>query len=96
MSQFEIMNDTVNKLCNSLITKSHEWVFDICYFHNKNNPKIKYWHSVDNKPITEIWNGISTAEVFSCSQGEKILEAYNKARVNQASLAQQTVINSFK
>lgn len=88
------MDDVVQKLCDSLVTNPHDWVFDIYTFYNK-NAKTQYWVGTD-KWITKIFNGRNTHEVFSVQQGVKIFNAYVKARETQATLEQQKVIDSFK
>ena len=96
MSQFDIMENTVNKLCESLINEPHNWVFETCHFHHKSNPTLKYWISFSDAPITEHWNGQTTHAVFSKDQGKLIRQAYKKARTVVADKTQQAIINSFK
>lgn len=96
MSQFDVMEDTVTKICESLINEPFKWVFETCHFHHKNNPKIKYWDSISEDPVTEHWNGRSAVTVFSEEQGIRIRQAYLKARLVVANKTQQEIINSFK
>lgn len=92
---YEIMDEVVDKICYSLVNESQNWVFTTYTFYNKSNPKIEYW-SYAVKSITETYSSSSKCDkVFSHTQGQKIYNAYLKARETQATLAQQKVIEAF-
>lgn len=91
---YEIMDDTVEKLCQSLENHSEEWVLVGLTIYNKSNPKIHYW--VDHFSITKIHNNSGIFKVFSHTQGQKIYNAYLKAKGTQATVQQQKVIDAFK
>lgn len=94
MSQFDIMNDTVEEICKSLVEEPHQWEFSTYTFKHK-RAKVEYWGCTDSQSITNIWNGRSQNQVFSDEQGRKIAAAYKKARKLQADDAQLKVISSM-
>jgi hypothetical protein len=97
MLDYSVMDETVEKLCDSLINNSHEWVFETFTFYSiKCKPKIEYWSAIADKSITQVYFGGSRETVFSEKQGEKIYLAYVLAKNKQASLKQQQIIQSFK
>lgn len=93
---YEIMDDVVEKLCDSLINHPEQWVFNTYTFYHKANPKIEYWsHGVES--ITETYSSVLKCDkVFSHDQGKRIYNAYLKARETQATVQQQKIINAFK
>lgn len=95
MSNFDIMEETVNKLCNSLIEKPQDWKFNSGTFQRLND-NIEYWDTILDGPITHLWKNSARVEVFSVEQGTRIRKAVNIARKRQASVVQQMVIDSFK
>lgn len=95
MSNFDIMEETVSKLCNSLIEKPQDWEFNSNTFKRLND-NIEYWDTALNGAITHLWKNSARVEIFSVEQGLRIREAVNIARKKQASIIQQMVINSFK
>lgn len=94
MSQFDIMNDTVDEICKSLVEEPHQWEFGSCTFKHK-LANIEYWGDASSSSITHVWAGYTRSQVFSTQQGEKIAEAYKKAREVQGDVDQQKVISSM-
>ena len=94
MSQFDVMNDTVEAICKSLVEEPQQWEFSTYTFKHKRS-KVEYWGDMRHHSITNIWNGRSQNQVFSDEQGRKIAEAYKKARKLQADAAQLKVISSM-
>ena len=94
MSQFDIMNDTVEEICKSLVEEPHKWEFNRFTFKHK-RAKVEYLGCTGSQSITTIWNGSSQNQVFSDEQGRKIAVAYKKARKLQAEAAQLKVISSM-
>lgn len=95
MSDYAYMEDAVQAICDSLVSEPHKWVVNT-YTFKKGWSGPSYWTSIgDNAPITEIWNGFDSHQVFSIEQGKRIREAYNIMRRTQASEHQKKVINSM-
>lgn len=95
MKEFKYMEDTVNKICESLINEPHLWVFETNKF-TKENSGVWFWSSlVNSESITQTWDGASVSTVFSYEQGERIKEAYDIARQKQASVKQQKIIEAM-
>ena len=95
MTDFEYMNDAVDALCKSLIEEPENWVFST-YTFQKQGSNIRYWDEQLCRAITETWNGGSLNKVFSVEQGHKIRDAYQVARIKQASCAQNQVLEELK
>lgn len=96
MSQFDTMESTVEKICNSLYTKPNDWYFDTVTFHLKSRPDVKYWCATDITPITELWDGVTAHVVFSEEQGKRILKAYLSARSVIANSIQSKIKSCFE
>ena len=94
MSQFDIMNDTVEEICKSLVEEPHKWEFNRFTFKHK-RAKVEYLGCTGSQSITTIWNGSSQNQVFSDEQGRKIAAAYKKARQLQGGADQQRVISAM-
>ena len=94
MSQYNLMEETVRKLCKSLEEEPHDWEFET-YTFKKKGDDIEYWSS-GSKPITEVWLGRNCNQVFSVDQGRRIRESYDIARQQQASILQEKIMLKFK
>lgn len=94
MNPYELMEETVDKLCKSLKEEPHAWKFETCTFKKKGTD-IEYWCS-GGGPITEIWLGRGCNQVFSEQQGKRIRESYNIAKQTQASVLQEKIMKSFQ
>lgn len=94
MSQYAVMEETVNKICKSLTEDPHSWKFETCTFKKKGT-NIEYWSTLDG-PIVDVWLGSGRNQVFSTEQGERIRKAYIIARERQASVLQEQVMASMK
>lgn len=94
MSLYDLMEETVNKICKSLEEESHKWIFETCTF-TKKGTGIEYWCSGDG-PVVDIWSGSGRNQVFSSEQGNRIRKSYHIARQKQASVLQEKIISSMK
>ena len=96
---FEHMEETVDKICKSLLNEPHQWVIGSPTFHKKGTD-LEIQHDTvclfKDTEITRIWNGHSFEVVFSYEQGKKLRRAFNFARDKQASCSQQKLKNIFK
>lgn len=95
MNQFDVMEETVKKICTSLVEEPRSWKFE-AYTFKKRGTDVEYWSgSTDNSPIIELWNSTRHV-VFSVDQGKRIREAYKIARQTQASDLQEKIMASMK
>lgn len=92
-NDFEFMDETVDKICESLRKEPHLWIFNPLTLEDTVS-KITYWVKPSG-PITERWDH-DAVRVFSDKQGNKIREAYNYAQSVQASVLQKEIIDSYK
>lgn len=88
------MDEAVKELCNSILDNPDRWTINTHTLDDKVSG-IKYWLGISGC-ITHTWNGNSTDEVFSSSDGLLIYAAYSEMKGYKASVAQQKVINSLK
>lgn len=90
-NEFSFMDETVEKICKSLIEEPHVWVFrGLTFYSSRSAVKIEYWSS--NPAL--IWSGTDTARIFSSQQGSRIEQAMKIAQRSQASELQKKVIQS--
>lgn len=62
MSLYDLMEETVDKICKSLEEEPHKWKFETCTF-TKKGTGIEYWCSGDG-PVVDIWLGSGRNQVF--------------------------------
>ena len=96
MNNYENMEETVTKICNSLRQNPHDWHFDIVRFHKKSNPETEYSFNSDQLPVTKVWTDSSTFRVFSDKQGERILQSVLYARSVVSNSLQKQIQDCFK
>lgn len=94
MSKFDIMNDTVEAICKSLVEEPQQWEFRTYTFKHK-RAKVEYWGDMSSRSITHVWTGRDRSQVFSNEQGRKIAAAYKKARELLADSTQLKVISDM-
>lgn len=93
---FSIMNETVDKICESLLKEPENWKFGIWYIESPLNfgpisIEIGIQNTFTNVKTEE--SSIITARVFSMEQGRKIKEAYYQALSIAGSARQQSILN---
>lgn len=95
---FSLMDDVVNKICNSLETEPENWEFGTWYITSpKHLGAIKIYIGATTCYTCVKSNKYSTKDekVFSIAQGKKIGDSYYKALSITGSRKQQEIINSF-
>ena len=96
---FSIMNETVDKICESLLKEPENWKFGIWYIESPLSLgpisiEIGIQNTFTNVKTEE--SSIITARVFSMEQGRKIKEAYYQALSIVGSARQQSILNILK
>lgn len=96
---FSIMNETVDKICESLLKEPENWKFGIWYIESPLSfgpisIEIGIQNTFTNVKTEE--SSIITARVFSMDQGRKIQEAYYQALSIVGSARQQSILNILK
>ncbi|MCG9964606.1 hypothetical protein [Shewanella cutis] len=96
MSRFDLMADTVKKICESLRNEPEKWVFETHTFYHVNSPRVTYWRTNPNLSITDVWDGHALHTVFSKEQGREIQLSLIKARESQANDKMKMVIEAMQ
>lgn len=95
---FSIMDETVTKICNSLVTEPEKWIFDTYYIKAP-----RYLGSIAiykdlHTTFTSIKSTVSSNNdevVFSFEQGKRIRTAYYKALSITGSRKQQEILKQL-
>ena len=96
---FSIMNETVDKICESLLKEPENWKFGIWYIESPLSlGPISIEIGIQNTfaNVKTEKSSIITARVFSMDQGRKIQEAYYQALSIVGSARQQSILNILK
>lgn len=95
---FSIMDETVTKICDSLVTEPEKWTFDIYDIVSPAN----LGRIVIEKGIQDTFMSVrhsrysvSSESVFSYDQGQKIASAYCKALLITGSRKQQEILKQL-
>lgn len=87
MSNYEFMQETVDKISASAEHEPGKWTIDsTCAYHTDWN--VQHWR----EDLQKIWTGCTTEEVFSLSQAKQLQKAFLKLAGKKASVAQEAVI----
>lgn len=89
---YDIMEDTVRKLCHSLTHEPERWDIEV---HTLEDTKtgVQYW--IHPHTMFELFNGRGKTQVFSHEQGLRVRQAFEKLCVIKATIAQEKVIKSL-
>lgn len=93
---FSIMDETVDKICESLLSEPEKWSFGIWYIKAPSSlGSIEIEIGLQNTFTSCKHERTTTCQVFSLKQGKKIAEAYYKALSDIGSEKQQEILNKL-
>ena len=93
---YSIMDETVDKICESLLSEPEGWSFGIWYIKAPSSlGSIEIEIGLQNTFTYCKHEGATTCQVFSLKQGKKIAEAYYKALSNIGSGKQQEILKKI-
>ena len=98
IQDFTTMDETVTKICNSLVTEPEKWTFDIFDIVSPSSlGRLVIVKGIQDTfmSIRHSRYSVQSEEVFSYNQGKKIKAAYNKALAITGSRKQQEILKTL-